>query len=68
VFILYLIMAYDSDVSSTSSGVISPLVFTFILAYFTSAMFCEIFGNTYFYINNNTYTYTSNNNYNHNHN
>jgi len=44
VFILYLIMAYDSDVSSTSSGVISPLVFTFILAYFTSAMFCEIFG------------------------
>jgi len=26
------------------SGVISPLIFTGILAYFTSAMFCEIFG------------------------
>lgn len=26
------------------SGLISPLVFTGILAYFTSAMFCEIFG------------------------
>jgi hypothetical protein len=26
------------------SGVISPLIFTGILAYFTGAMFCEIFG------------------------
>lgn len=65
VFILYLIMAYDSTISSASSGVISPLVFTFILAYFTSAMFCEIFGNTTINTSNNNTNTNKTNRYGH---
>lgn len=41
-FILYLVLAYNSSLDMTS--IMSPLVITFILAYFVSSMFNEIFG------------------------
>lgn len=43
VFICYLCMAYGVS-SSDISGIIAPLVFTFLLAYWISSMFTEIFG------------------------
>jgi len=42
-FICYLCMAYGID-SSELNGIISPLIFVAILAYFIAAMFTEIFG------------------------
>jgi hypothetical protein len=43
VFLAYLAMAYGSN-NSDMYGIISPLVFTAILAYFVSSIFSEIFG------------------------
>ncbi len=42
VFLCYLLMAYSLD-STSISGIIAPLVFTFLLAYWVSSMFSEIF-------------------------
>lgn len=42
-FFLYCVFAYAIP-SAELNGLVSPLVFTFILAYFVSVMFSEIFG------------------------
>ena len=42
-FFLYLIFAYALPADEVN-GLIAPLVFTFIMAYFVSVMFSEIFG------------------------
>lgn len=42
-FLLYLVLGYSVP-SSQLNGMIAPLLFTFILAYFVSKMFSEIFG------------------------
>jgi hypothetical protein len=42
-FICYLCLAYSLD-SGEVSGIVAPLVFTFFLSYWVSAMFMEIFG------------------------
>lgn len=42
-FLLYLILAYSVP-SGEMNGLVSPLIFTFILAYFVAFMFSEIFG------------------------
>jgi Plasma-membrane choline transporter len=41
-FLLYLVIAYNADIQMNS--IMSPLVVTFILAYFVASMFSEIFG------------------------
>lgn len=43
-FLCYLALAYDDPLSAEVNGIISPLVFTFILSYWVSSMFLEIFG------------------------
>lgn len=43
-FLCYLAMAYNSGVTSDVSGIVAPLVFTFILSYWISSMFLEIYG------------------------
>ena len=42
-FLCYLGLAYDYQTNQLN-GIISPLVFVFILSYFVSSMFSEIFG------------------------
>jgi hypothetical protein len=42
-FLCYLAIAYGTD-SSNINGIIAPLVFTFILSYWITSMFLEIFG------------------------
>lgn len=37
-------MAYNTGVTEEVSGIIAPLVFTFILAYWIACMFLEIYG------------------------
>ncbi len=43
VFLCYLCMAYGTNPDDIT-GIIAPLVFTFLLAYWVSSMFSEIFG------------------------
>jgi hypothetical protein len=43
-FLCYLALGYNSTVSNEASGIISPLVFTFLLSYWIGGMFLEIFG------------------------
>ena len=42
-FLCYLAIAYGSD-NSEISGIVAPLVFCFLLSYFVTSMFIEIFG------------------------
>ncbi|KAJ1423001.1 plasma-membrane choline transporter-domain-containing protein [Ochromonadaceae sp. CCMP2298] len=43
VFVTYLAIAYGPD-SSNVNGIVAPLIFTFLLAYWIGCMFLEIFG------------------------
>jgi hypothetical protein len=43
-FICYLALAYNPSATNEASGIVSPLVFTFILSYWVASMFLEIFG------------------------
>lgn len=43
-FLCYLAMAYNTEVTEEVSGIVAPLVFTFILSYWISSMFLEIYG------------------------
>jgi choline transporter-like protein 2/4/5 len=43
-FLCYLAMAYNTGVTKEVSGIVAPLVFTFILSYWISSMFLEIYG------------------------
>jgi hypothetical protein len=42
-FLCYLALAYGNS-NSVSSGIISPLVFVFLISYFVAAAFAELFG------------------------
>lgn len=44
IFILYLIIGYNPYVSSHINGMVSLLIFTWILSYFVASVFSEIFG------------------------
>lgn len=43
-FICYLALAYNPSVTNETSGIVSPLVFAFLLSYWVASMFLEIFG------------------------